>query len=239
MTDSSKSKNRCLHTYLKSLALAIVVVIALHIFWQVFLIGSGTQNIVTIDVAGRFNLDYELSVPTWLASFLAFNASVIAAVIGYAQDNARRKMTWYLLAILAMFVSIDETAALHELLLQAVHLGAGFGQEQSYTANAWLLVLPLILLATSILLRLIYKHIPRDTFMNIAVAGGVFLLGALVIEYASTEADKTAAYYVLGLVVLEEGLEFFGIWLAIRAMGIHIAAHEKVLHQKILNFCKT
>jgi hypothetical protein len=233
MSEPSHKGVTYLRIYLSALAFMIAVVIGLHIFWQAVLFVSGTENIVVIDIAGRFNLDYELSVPTWVASFLAFNAAIGALVIGFSQKNARKKATWFILAAIAMAVSVDETAALHELLLQGLHLGAGLGEQQTFAMNAWLLVIPFILLGLIMLLRTVYANVPRDTFIRIAAAGGVYLLGALIVEYLSIEADKTAPYYIFGLVVVEEGLELVGVWLAIRALGLHIVHHERSLRNAL------
>lgn len=68
------------------------------------------------------------------------------------------------------------------------------------------------------------------------ITGAVFLLGALVIEYAGIETDKTSLRYNLLLTPLEEGLELIGVWLLLRAQLLHVQVHETVLYKRLQGF---
>lgn len=218
---------------LSVLLLAIVSVVLLHIFWQIIAQGSHSDNRVITDIAHRFGLDDELSVPTWLTSMMALIVAGLSWLIAKAQKSVDAKIGWLLISLVGLFISVDEVASLHELLLQSLHILAQFGDGQTFADNAWLLVLPFIIVAVIFGTRYLKKALPRDTFLNLVIAGVVYLSGALVVEFLSIQIDKSTLMYGIGMVVLEEGLELLGIWLVIRALLKHITSHESGLQKKL------
>ncbi len=219
---------------LEILFLAIICAVAFHIFWQLIAASASTDNPIIIDIANRFGLDSELSVPTWLTSMMALTMASLAWLIGHVQKETTAKLGWYLIAAVGLFVSIDEVSAIHELVLQALHILAKFGDGQSFLHNAWLLIIPFLLLGLVFSVRYLRKALPRDTFINLVIAGGVYLLGAMVFEYLSIPMDKAVLSYKIGEVVIEESLELLGLWLVIRALLKHISVHEGALRKKLV-----
>jgi len=215
------------------LAGMVLVIFALHFIGQLIGRAVGVDNRVVTDIAARLSVDSELSVPTWLSAFLALVGALLAAVIGRNQTSRRPQIMWYGLALLMVIVSLDEVAALHELLLQGLHILADFGEGQTLLGNAWLLVLPFIIALGVVAAVFARQQLPTSTLRRLAVAAGIYLSGALVVEYLSIPVDKSSLVYLLGMVVLEEALEFIGLWLVIRTGLLHIAEHEPALKQKI------
>lgn len=233
MFKKQKTLGKYFGSYLEVLLLVIVSAVVLHIFWQLISMKVGTDNRIINDITNRFGLDEELSFPTWVNSMMAFLMAILAWVVGKSQKAPMQKITWYLIALIGVGISVDEVAALHELLLQGLHILANFGEGQGLLANAWLMVAPLILVGLIFGIRLLYNHLPHDTFKRLSIAIMVYLLGAFVVEYASIPLDKSSALYNLGAVVIEESLELLGVWLAVRAILTHITDHEKVLRKKL------
>ncbi len=232
MTKQSSATGRTAgQNLLKVLLFSIAGLVGLHIFWHLVAFIVGADNRVTTDLAGRFGLDDELSVPTWFASAMALLLAGLAFVIARAQQP-RQRLTWYILASVAVFISLDEVAALHELLLQGLHILFEFGEDQTLLANAWMIVLPFILVVLFCLIRAFRKTLPSKTFQCITIAFGVYLLGALVVEYLSIELDKTTIAYGVSA-ALEETLEMLGLWLLIRAALLHIRDFEPNLRSKL------
>ncbi len=211
----------------------IFVTVLLHIFWQIVLWFLHTDNRVLNDVVNRFGLDEELSFPTWVNSMLALIAGYFAWIIGKHKVNKRKKMTWYVVALVGVFISIDEVASFHELLLQALHILAKFGDRQNFLDNAWLILLPLITVGVIYGAHELHKNLPKNTSKRLVIALFVYLLGALVVEYLSIPFDKSLLVYNLGMVVLEETLEMVGVWLVLRAILMHISEHEPELENKL------
>lgn len=225
--------DRKLKKLLKVLFLIVVATVLLHIFWQVIYFWFGSNNIFINDLTNRFGLDEELSFPTWVNSMLAFIAAIFAFLVSEHQSAKSKKLIWRIIAAVSLIISIDEVMALHELLLQSLHILANFGEKQTWFANAWLIVMPVIFAGLVILTRLTHKQLPIDTFKNLAIAGVVYLAGALVVEYTSIPMDNTKVAYNLIAVVAEESLELIGVWLAIRAILVHILRHEQHLADKL------
>lgn len=211
----------------------ILATILLHVFWQIVLWSLHTDNRVLNDVVNRFGLDEELSFPTWVNSMLALIAGCFAWVVGKHKVNKRKKTTWYVVALVGVLISIDEVASFHELLLQALHILAKFGDRQDFLDNAWLILLPLILIGVIYGVYELHKNLPRHTSKRLVIALFVYLLGALVVEFLSIPFDKSLLVYNLGMVVLEETLEMIGVWLALRAVLLHINEHEPELEKKL------
>ena len=220
-------------SYLGVILLVVISAIFLHIFWQLVSLKIGTDNRIINDITNRFGLDEELSFPTWVNSMMAFLVAGLAWIVGKSQKTSIQKITWYLIALIGILISVDEVVALHELLLQGLHILANFGEGQGLFTNAWILVMPAILVGLIFGVRLLYKHLPSSTFKRLVVAIAVYLIGAFIVEYASIPLDKSSALYNFGAVVVEESLELLGVWLAIRAILLHTVEHEKVLSKKI------
>ena len=138
-----------------------------------------------------------------------------------------------MLAAIGFFISIDELAALHELVLQGLHIQAGFGEVQTLAQNAWLLILPVIGVVGLGVMAYWFRNLPRKTFWRLLGAFAVYALGALVVEYASIQVDKGVRQYTIGYVVLEEGLEYIGLWLVIRATLLHILEYDRGLRNDL------
>jgi len=206
---------------LKILFGAIIASALLHIIWQL-IVGpwDPLRFDLLMDIAMRFGLDNELSVPTWLVSAMALATSGVLWLIG--RHTTASKLLWYVLAALFAVIAIDETAALHELVVQGVHVGVGLGDQQTFTSNAWLLLAPLIFAAGIWLVVWLHRSLPSKTFWRIAIALGVYVGGAFFVEYLSIQIDKADLMYRIGLVVLEETMEMLGVWLALRAALLHI-----------------
>lgn len=211
----------------------IALVITVHIVFQLSLHQGAPSSDWSISLANRFNMDEEMSVPTWLASFLGIIVGFIGLVIAKAQKQTGAKISWWLFAAVGFFISIDELAALHELVLQEVHARAGLVGGQTLTQNAWLFILPFIVVIGIGIMTYWYRYLPRMTFFRLLIAVGVFAFGALVVEYVSTQVDRGVSQYTVGYVVLEEGLEYLGLWLLIRASLLHIAEFESGLHKRL------
>lgn len=218
---------------LQILLLTIISVVILHIFWQVIAKAIGADNRFVADIAFRLGLDNEQSIPTWLASSMALILAGLAFIVAKAQGTASKKAAWYILSLIALAVSIDETAALHELLLQGLHILAQFGEGQTFLSNAWIIVLPFVFIALLFILRFFKKTMEPKTFRRLCVGVGVYLLGAAVFEYASIQLDKSTLSYNIGIVVAEETLELLGMWLLIRATLLHISEFEPKLRKQL------
>lgn len=197
--------------FMRKVYLVVIATIVIHVVFQGVLIVFDIDNRFIVDIANRFNLDHEISVVTWFSSILAFIVSIIFVLIGMNQQDKAKKNVWRVLSLLLLLISVDEIAAAHELLLQGIHIAAGFGEEQTLLANAWLIIVPVLVLGFVILARIIHRGLPNRIFRQIVFAGLIYITGALIVEYLSIPVEKEEIAYKLVLIPAEEGLEMLGL----------------------------
>ncbi len=204
----------------------ISVFLVLHLAGQVLTRFFFPDSVFWDEVTWRFNVDLELNVTTWYASFLAAVASLSAVFVASQYRHYRTDRlpltVWALLAAALLVVSIGETASFHELLLQLLHVQAELGTVPSYKSNAWLFVIPVIALGAAAGLGLVHRAMPHRTFVRITVAACIYLTGAVGVEYISIPISDESLMYNFFLTPLEEGLEMVGMWSVIRAMSLHV-----------------
>jgi len=219
---------------LKVLFWAIIVAAALHIIWQLIAGPEvpGQYDLLS-DIARRFGLDSELSFPTWLVSAMALIVAVYMFVAARHTTSRSARIMWYVLAAGLLLLAIDETTALHELVVQGVHVSADLGEQQTFTSNAWLLLSPLILAGGIGLVYALYRTLPRATFWRFAIAFAVYFAGAFVVEYLSIQIDKAELTYRIGLVVIEESFELIGVWLLLRGTLLHVREQQPKLQAQL------
>lgn len=189
---------------------AIVALLIINVVGQLYFQFYQQPSAFVVDFIDRFNVDKELSVPTWFASFLAVLAGLVA--LFNAVMTGGKKSVWWVLGGLFLLISLDETAALHELLLQGLHIAADFGEAQSFSQNAWLFLMPVIAVVALWIVWQAKKQLPAEVFFGLSLGLGIYLLGAVVVEFMSIEVDKVSLAYRFGYTVIEEGLEFLGMW---------------------------
>jgi len=172
------------------------------------------------------DLDGEANLPaTFSASLFGTVALGLLALAGLRRSAGQRARPVVVLAVVAAYLGLDEACELHEslaLVADRLHATAGLANF------AWLV--PGVALAAVggvVVLRSARALQPRLR-RRLVVAGAVFLLGAVVLEYASSlflvdlpgNDELTAAQPVAYVVVnaLEEGTEMVGALLALAAV---------------------
>lgn len=178
----------------------------------------------------RLNMDNEVSIPTWFSQTLLLGAAVLFAYMASVATSLRAGFikTWWFLAGLFLFASIDEGSSLHELATEPMQEMLGITGGPFFFA--W--VIPGIALCVLLCLGLLrfFLHLPR--FAHIIFASGALaLFGAIGIEMISgmfwqaSGVYETLTYPLLN--VLEEGLENTASILTIYGLLRLIATHDR------------
>ncbi|MZH01943.1 MAG: hypothetical protein F3745_00660 [Nitrospinae bacterium] len=193
-------------------------------------------------LANLFMLDLEQNVPTWFSSFLILLSSMLLAVICLTlQSNADRTcFYWGSLAVLFLFLSIDEAAGVHELLMSPVR---NYFNTSGFFYFAWVIPAMLVVLACAIIYLRFLLSLPRDIMLRMILAAFIYVSGAIGMEMVSgavrsyngeTEGTRSLTYEMV--VILEESLEMIGmaffiytllIYLASQKSGVSIAADRR------------
>ncbi len=171
------------------------------------------------EIRRQFNLEEEANLTTWYSSatllFCAFLLATIARVRRSQRD--RFALYWAGLAGIFAYLSLDETAMLHEATmapLQRFHL-------TGIAAYEWVAIaLPIVGVFLFAYFRFIIS-LPWRTRLALIVAGIVYLSGGLGFEMVEGVIETRGGEGSLPMLlsrVVEEILEMAGVLLFIRAL---------------------
>lgn len=208
--------------------IAVAIVVGLHLILQILnLLVFNGDNLAISELSNRFDLDDEQSLPTWFSSMLLATTSLAAFVAAWFEKNNRARRTLLgVIATIAGIFSIDEVATVHEYVLVLLHSEA-FGNTQStLLQNGWILIAPFVLIIGIALVWWIFRTLPRRTFVLLATAGFVFLLGSMAVEVV-TNALSFGPFMSQGvLVAMEETGELVGVSIALLAIVDYIESNH-------------
>lgn len=164
-----------------------------------------------------FYADGEANLWAWGSGVLLAGIGLALCVVGFATRNeGRAALPYFFLGAVALEMSADEIAQLHEKL-------ARFNLGSSFTF-AWLALGVPLAIAAGLVVLWIARRIDRRLRRRLIVAGTIYLLGAIGIEALSGYivgglqddlARASLEYHIL--LGVEEGLEAAGALLALAA----------------------
>ena len=173
-----------------------------------------------------FDVNKEANIPTWFSSLLlVLNAFVlgIIAVRTKAQQGPYHTQ-WFVLAAIFLYLSIDESALLHEMTEKPVRSALG---TSGYLYFAWIIPALCFLVALGIYFRRFLIGLPNRTRWLFLIAGAVYVGGAVGMEsigsniFYNNPGKKTMAYRLWA--TLEESFEMFGLIIFLCALLNHVA----------------
>lgn len=159
----------------------------------------------------------EASLPSWFSTFNLLLAAGLAALVWRLPTaGAEGRGGWAATAALLLFMSLDEGAAIHEILNEVQRVLAERGLSPDwFGSHPWLVLgAPLALLVGALFLPFLWR-MPRYLAGRLILAGGVFLGGAAGLEGAgalmeSAGISRESLIYDLRRIG-EEGLEMAGV----------------------------
>lgn len=178
-----------------------------------------------------FSVNLEESLPTWYSTINLFLAASLLAWIALAGRANQEPYSryWLGLAVLFLYLSIDEGAAVHETtsgLLQGTFDTSGFLEF------GWLVLgIPLVILFGLIYLRFWLK-LPWPTKPLFALAAVFYVGGAVVIESISANQyalDGGSSFLYLAIATLEELCEMLGVVVFIYALLDYLVRRDHTL----------
>lgn len=176
----------------------------------------GPQSMLTERFVEAFLVNFEHNVPTWFSTVLLFtNALLLSVIAGFAfQVRDRWRWYWCGLALVFMYLSLDEAAQLHESAMvpvrEAFDLSGPFHYAWVVPAMACLTIFAMLYLRFTLAL-------PKKTMLLFILAAVMYVGGAIGVEMVSSDyiwnkiengLGRDIGYDLLG--VLEESLEMFG-----------------------------
>ena len=217
------------------LLIMIVVLTTIHLFFQYLNINLLREEFGPIfELTNRLDFDDEVSIGTWITQFLYLLLSSLCFLAWYVSHNKKQKRLWLVVASGALLGSIDEVAGLHELILQSIHNVYFINQAPTALANAWWIVLPVIIMFSSLLIYYMKQVFDVITVTAFTIGIIIFLSGAVLVDVL-TSFIVTTPFTSQGIfVAIEESLELIGLSLFIYAVAQFIEHnHNKQLRRAI------
>ena len=161
-----------------------------------------------------FDLNREANIPTWFSSFLLILNAFILAIIAIrtkAQQGSYY-IQWFVLAVIFLYLSIDEAALLHEMVEKPVRRALDLS---GYLYFAWIVPAVCCLIVLGVYLRRFLFELPRNTRWLFLIAGAIFVTGAVGMEMIGSNifythgGHKPTSYYLWAN--LEESFEMLGL----------------------------
>lgn len=202
------------------------VVISTHVFDHGRLYGF----------ARLFHFNRENNIPSYFSALqLGFAALLLLAIASQRRmlgDRFHRQ--WTALGLVFCYLSVDEAASLHEMLILPMEMHFSL---TGVWAFAWYVPYGLLLAGFAAAFARFFFHLPREARIGFAVAGTVFLTGAVGLEMLSahffTHPDweqSVRAFRVALTYSVEEPLEMIGIALFVYTLLRYAASSGLTAH---------
>ena len=124
------------------------------------------------------NVNHEGNFPTWLSSTLLTLNGLGLLVIAYIKRQMAQPyfLNWLVLGIIFFFLSLDETASLHESSISTLRDVLGTGGFLYY---AWIIPAAILVVVLGLLYLPFLFHLPRYIQKVFSTAAALYLSGAL------------------------------------------------------------
>lgn len=169
-------------------------------------------------------VDGEGNIPAWYSASLLLLCSLLLAAIaiGHRQHGGSRVFYWLILSLIFAFLSLDETAQLHELSIRPLRERL---QVTGLLYYPWIIPAAVLVALLAGAYWRFLMNLPARTRRLFVIAGSVFLAGAIGTEaisgmHASFHSEDTLTYHLI--VTLEEMLEMAGVVVFIYALMDYI-----------------
>ncbi len=166
-----------------------------------------------------FNFNLEANIPTLYSACQLALAATLLLSVGVALKNTRRPCTaWIALAVLFLFLAIDEASSIHEQLTVITREALG---TSGYLFFAWVIPYGIATLLLFLLFAKFLFDLPARTRSLFVLSGAVYLAGAVGFEmlggrYLTSPGATEVVYSVI--YTLEELFEMTGIALFVYAI---------------------
>lgn len=185
-------------------------------------VGQGRTTMMGF--ARMFNMDLEGTFPAWFSAMALLLCAGLLVLIAVArrQRSERFATHWLILALLFVFLSADEAAAIHEAMARFAST-----LTNGRAGNLWVNI-PLIAAVGLAYFRFLL-HLPRHTLVLFLVAAASFFAGIFGLEMIGEAFVTTRPGVYAALVVVEETFEMTGTALFAYALADYLRRYAPEL----------
>lgn len=246
MKNSTYSNIRIDHDTTKAilfLASVIGCLLFLHVLGHVskFYLGYG-DHIIVKNFIRYFDLDKERNIPTYFSTVMLLLCSATLLLIAGIEKKiaGRFVMYWLGLAIIFLFLSIDENLSIHERFIDPVH--DALGELPGFFLFAWVIPYGLLVLVFSLLYLKFTMQLPSKIRILVVAGGVIYVAGAIGVEMIGgfyweanpIHSNTVDGTYEIIIITIEEALEMFGVLIFLKALLDYIHLEWKEVTVRFL-----
>ena len=212
----------------KVLALAALCLTLAGVAIELIPYYSGHDNL--FGLVRQFDLNGEANVPACYSSFALLLCSVLLATIASAKkvNGDNYAIHWKAMSIIFLFLAIDESAQIHEMITVQVR-NSGF-RPSGFFYYSWVIPYGIFVIIFGLSYLRFLAHLPAKTRWLFIIAGAIYVGGALGMEGAA--GFHRTLYWQKDIVhkmmtVVEESLEMTGIVVFIYALTSYMSLYVK------------
>lgn len=159
------------------------VLLIAYIVSAIFVMGGQVDSPLRTELVRIVDMNHEVSIPKWWEQGLMLVAALLLVQIGIVVRRVgdRNWLWWMALAVVFFAVSLDETAAIHEISAEPVQRITGI--TSGIWAAGWIYPVAVLLIIAIVVFLRFYLRLPRDTKLLFALALAIFVIGAVGMEF--------------------------------------------------------
>ena len=206
-------------------AVAILCLTVMHILVQIAYFGFGRDHL--LGLTPLLDMNGENNVPTWYSGIVLFLVAGALGVVAAAKHQAGAPFArhWAALALIFVYLSLDELTRIHEKWGPLLERPLGSLRDPAVMGGAMrnLWVIPAFLLAAVVGLAYIrfLLHLPSRTRNLFVASGTAFVLATVGMEMVGASLSAAGGRFTPGfmvLVTIEEVTEMASIALFLCAV---------------------
>lgn len=209
------------------LFLAMAVLLVLSFVLQTVKYETGHDYV--LGLVRLFDVDEEANIPSLFSTLLLLSAGLLLGLIAREEKKTGSgdAFRWKLLSFVFLFLAVDESASLHELLIRP---GREMLGKESIGIFYYAWVIPYFALVVGLALYFFgfFLRLPNAIKVRFVLAAMLFIGGSIGFELAEGVEDVTygqnnITYSIL--TTIEEGMEMAGVIVFIHALLQYIDLH--------------
>lgn len=236
-----KNKTKVSRRFLHYLLAGILLLTLFHLVFQYINIRYFNETAGNFfEVTNRLDFDDEASIPTWFSQLLFLVIALVGAALAFIEKGKKSSYwVWLTISLAGIIGSVDEVSTIHETGLQGLHLLFFDENTPTVLANAWIIVVPVILSIGLLFLYKAKKVLPAKTIKQFIVAATIYIVGAVGIDVITSSAGDIDVFITQGLLVaVEEGMELLGLSYAIYALMSYAEENYRARFSKSLKILR-
>ena len=180
-----------------------------------------------------FDFNQEGNIPSFFSSLLLLTASLLLFLIyGFEREAGNKSLGWLGLALVFVFLSLDEATQIHEFFIGYFRINFGLS---GYFYYAWIIPYGVAVGILGLVYIPFFKRLDQSMFLTMAVSGAVFLSGAIGMEMfgGNTMDNEGFGLRYMLFYTMEETLEKSGVSLFIWSLLRFLSRRKKKVSLKL------